>query len=137
MLEVPGQSDCETITLLFNDPFYVVAASRDGAVRILDTSSGACRHTMSGHTGRISGLASNGNTLASGGGSDQTIRLWDIATGDCLKVFQMHGEGTPTRLAFDPTGHYLAASIFGGERIADIWDITQGSVRMRVAQHRC
>lgn len=132
LLEIPGQRSCDKVVLLFEDPSHVISGSVDGAIRILDTSSGACRRTMTGHTGQISCLARHENKLASGGTSDQSIRVWDMATGDCLNVLELHGEGKPTRFAFDPTGHHLAAAISGGERIADIWNLTQSSVSIHV-----
>jgi len=125
------------MALLFDDPSYVISGSVNGVIRILDTSSGACHRTMTGHTGAISCLGRRENNLVSGGDSDQSVRVWDITTGDCLKVLEMHGVGKPRIFAFDPTGHHLAVAIYGGERIADIWDLTQESVIIHVMQPSC
>ena len=52
-------------------------------------TTGQCRHICKGHTHLVSFVAfsPDGEQLASGS-QDQTIRLWDVETGHCLKVLR-------------------------------------------------
>jgi WD40 repeat protein len=60
----------------------------------------------------------NGNILASGS-ADQTVKLWEVATGVCLKTFQI--EGAIGSIAFAPNGCYLGVKT--GD-IVQLWDTT-------------
>jgi WD40 repeat protein/tRNA A-37 threonylcarbamoyl transferase component Bud32 len=82
----------------------------DGAVDLVDPQSGQKRQTLRGHTEAVAVLefAADGRQLASSAG-DGTVRLWDTTTGTELAVFRYTGL-SPTWLAFDPKGRYLAAN---------------------------
>jgi hypothetical protein len=79
---------------------------------------------LAGHTGEVFALAfsSGGGQLASGGG-DQTIRLWEPATGRELKVLRGH-TGPVRALAFSPHRPLLASG--GSDNTIRIWDLTSG-----------
>jgi hypothetical protein len=66
-----------------------VSGSTDTALRIWDTGSGACVHTLNGHTGVILCLALRDNLLISGS-NDTIVRIWDLSSGQCLHVLQNH-----------------------------------------------
>jgi len=56
-------------------------------------TSGQLKRTLTGHTRWIDmsfGLINNGETLVSGSG-DQTIRLWNWATGECFSTIKTPG----------------------------------------------
>ena len=76
-------------SVLFISDSTVVSSSTDTALRIWDTGSGACVHTLNGHTGVILCLALRDNLLISGS-NDTTVRLWDLCSGQCLHVLQNH-----------------------------------------------
>jgi WD40 repeat protein len=75
------------------DEVECVAFSPDGrtlasgnwkeTVTLYDVASGHLLFTLSGHTGPVKSVAfsPDGRTLASSGGSDATVRLWNVATG--------------------------------------------------------
>ncbi|MEC4818504.1 MAG: NB-ARC domain-containing protein, partial [Scytonema sp. PMC 1069.18] len=64
----------------------------------------------------------DGRTLASGS-ADQTIRLWDVSTGQCTKVLTGH-TGMVTGLAFSPDGCTLVSSSY--DRTVRLWDVALG-----------
>ena len=80
-------------------------------------------HTLKGHTDRISGLSFSldGRRLASSGG-DQTIRIWDAASGK--ESLALHGQ--PRHLggvAFSPDGRLLVSASI---RDIKIWNAGDG-----------
>ena len=78
---------------------------------------------QTGHSGKISSMAysPNGKLIASGGW-DQTVRLWEVETGNEVRVFS----GLKTNvgaLAFSPDGKVLAAEAYFSLKL---WDVATG-----------
>ncbi|WKK22828.1 serine/threonine-protein kinase [Streptomyces olivoreticuli] len=79
---------------------------------------------LSGHTSEIDCLAfaPDGKTLASGG-YDNTVRLWDVATGRTITTYQGHTANVMS-LAFGPDGHTLYSGAF--DKTLRRWDLRTG-----------
>jgi WD40 repeat protein/tetratricopeptide (TPR) repeat protein len=88
------------------DSRKVVSGNQDKTVRIWDATTGAEEDVLRGHTGFVTGVAINGDHLATA--ADDGIRLWDLHSRAPVAVFPARGQGAQT-LAFSPDGHYLAA----------------------------
>jgi WD40 repeat protein len=65
----------------------------------------------------------NGQLLVSGG-DDQSIRWWDVTSGECLRVSQEH-RGSIQSLTFSPDGRLLASS--SNDRTIRLWDVDTGA----------
>ncbi|PIL30406.1 transporter [Ganoderma sinense ZZ0214-1] len=65
---------------------FVVTASRDQKIKIWDTRSSQCLHTLVGHDGWVHGLVfhPSGQHLFSAA-DDGSIRIWDLKTGRCMR----------------------------------------------------
>src|SRR5262249_46713929 len=55
---------------------------------------------------------------------DQTVKLWDAATGDELRTLRGHG-GYVWKVAFSPDGRYLASGSW--DSTVKIWDVATGT----------
>jgi WD40 repeat protein len=62
-----------------------------------NSSSTVCERTFSGHTDAIlcGDVNPDGKYFVSGS-ADNTIRMWDIATGECLNVVRKHSRWVKT-----------------------------------------
>ena len=74
------------------DHLLVACATQHAAVRLVDLRTGASAHSLSGHQGAVLSVAwspEHQHILVSGG-SDGTVRLWDIRrSAGCLGVLDM------------------------------------------------
>lgn len=76
--------------------------------------------TCKGHGERVvsAAFAPDGKTLASSGGSDRTVRLWEAGSGKELKVWQGPGRAVGP-VAFAPDSARVA---IGGDGVVAIWE---------------
>ncbi|WP_413174371.1 protein kinase domain-containing protein [Anabaena azotica] len=89
--------------------------------------------TLSGHSQSVISVAysPNGQTLASGS-ADDTIKLWDVTTGNLLQTLSGHSY----RVAFSPDGQTLASI---NREITDetikLWDVRTGNLLQTLSGH--
>ena len=80
--------------------------------------------SLIGHQGRIWQLAYHPKTrILASASDDRTVRLWNIATQDCLQVLRGHTYWVRT-LAFNDTGLLLASA--GDDETIRLWDVRSG-----------
>jgi hypothetical protein len=88
-----------------------------------------------GHENTVRALAfsPDGETLASSGTFDGTVRLWSVKTGLERRRIKM-GIPTPFRLVFSPDGRALAGGSQGG--VARVWESFSGLLLRECTGHR-
>jgi WD40 repeat protein len=93
--------------LAFSPDDSQVAVRVGSVLQVWNTESGRLKTSLTGHKGVISSIAFNpdNKTVATGTGVDeQTIRIWDLATG--ALSFKIDGY-VSDRLEYDASGKYL------------------------------
>ncbi|MBU0656516.1 MAG: NACHT domain-containing protein [Gammaproteobacteria bacterium] len=86
-----------------------------------------------GHGGQVNCVAfsPDGGKLASGS-SDRTVKLWDVASGECLKTFDQH-QGEVLSVTFSPDGSKLASG--SGDQTVKLWDVASGECLKTFDRH--
>jgi WD40 repeat protein/serine/threonine protein kinase len=116
-----------------------ILSGGDNTLHLWDAITGNQLRTFEGHTAHINSvsLSADGRLALSGSGErhlghyrgprtpeDNSLRLWDVATGRCLHIFQGHTEAV-TSVFFSADGR-LALS--GSEdHTVRLWDIATGN----------
>ncbi|KAF5639275.1 vegetatible incompatibility het-e-1 [Fusarium sp. NRRL 52700] len=81
-----------------------------------------CLQTLEGHDGTVTTVAvSSDSQLIASGGVDETVKTWDIATGECRYTLEGHGD-TINSITFLPDGQTLASA----SKDIKIWDTRTG-----------
>ncbi len=91
-------------------------------------------HTLKGHSGWVTGVAfsTDGQRLASGS-SDQTVRFWDVPTGQATSTVASKIKEVQA-LAFSRDGHWLAVE--NALDTVSLWDTTTGREIRRFSSNK-
>jgi type IV secretory pathway TraG/TraD family ATPase VirD4 len=125
----------EVTALAFQPGTKILAsASRDGAIRLWDTMSGALLRTIPDPEVILSiAFSPSERYLVTGGCSDK-ISFWDMSReGPPILQFAGHDKCIET-LAFSPDGRLIASG--SDDRTIRIWDIASGSVLHILTGHK-
>jgi WD40 repeat protein len=107
-----GHTDSVTSLAFLTAGHGLVSGSRDGTVRIWTWETGTKPPKklirVAGKDVLALALSPDGRQLATGGGEDYVVRLWDLRAGTLLREFRGHWAAVRA-LAFSPAGDQLAS----------------------------
>lgn len=107
----------------------IVTAGWDHTLRIFE-ANGDCRAVLKGHTSSVSAAAiSADGVLALSGGWDNTVRVWNIRAGCCLRVLTHH-KTSVSAVALSGDGLTGASGDWDGNVV--LFDPHTGQIRVRL-----
>jgi len=80
--------------LHFLDDKELISASGDGKAILWDVNTGKAKTFFEGHTGDCNSIAvpTENPKIFATGSTDQTVRVWDISAGKCVRTFKANAE---------------------------------------------
>ncbi len=121
LLRGKTESITAVCSLSFTDDGSTIAiGEKHNKIYVADMKTGLPLMALRGHRAAVRSVAfgTDGRRLASGG--DQTVRLWDLASGKEVQVLTGH-KGEVVHVAFDPRGSRILS--VSGDQTARVWDL--------------
>jgi GTPase SAR1 family protein len=131
-----GDENPAPVQVAGRDTAHVGGAGRPGpaeGVPPAGPNASAARSISLGHTGPVYAVAvaPDGATAVSGSG-DATVRVWELASGECLRVLEGHTDWVRA-VAVGPDGTTAVSG--ADDRTVRVWDLASGECRRVLEGH--
>jgi WD40 repeat protein len=104
--------------------YTLVSGGDDHTVRIWNTATGQCFHTIRGYSSAFWAVAfSPGGRQLVSGSEDRTVRLWDLESGACLQSLKGHSSWVLS-VAYSANGQWVATG--SDDFTVRLWEIGSG-----------
>ncbi|CAG8446282.1 13569_t:CDS:10 [Acaulospora morrowiae] len=113
----------------------ISSASGDGTVKLWDikANQNSCLSSLSGHSGDVYTVKFHpGDNNVVTGGYDKIIRLYDISTGQLVKMFTGH-QLSVSKTIFNPLGNLIISG--SKDHTIKFWDIVSGLCIKTISSH--
>ena len=105
--------------------YYFLAANQNRTACVYSTDRVNAIRLLTGHVSDVTCCRWHDNaSLFVTGSDDKTVRMWDIRTGNCVRLFQ--GISNISSVACSPQGEMVAAGADNG--LVHIWDANSGKI---------
>ncbi|KAL6414806.1 F-box and WD-40 domain-containing protein CDC4 [Ilyonectria robusta] len=108
----------------------LVSGGCDRDVRVWNLKTGACLHTLRGHTSTVRCLKMADANTAISGSRDTTLRVWDIRTGLCKNVLVGHQSSVR---CLEIKGDIVVSGSY--DTFARVWSISEGRCLQTLQGH--
>lgn len=108
----------------------LVSGGCDRDVRVWDLRTGACLHTLRGHTSTVRCLKMSDANTAISGSRDTTLRVWDITTGHCRNLLVGHQASVR---CLEIKGDIVVSGSY--DTTAKVWSISEGRCLFTLQGH--
>ena len=95
--------------------------------RTLEQAGGACLRKITGHTGSVRSVSfsPDGSRIVSGS-YDNTVRVWDAVSGECVLGPLEGHTGSVRSVSFSPDGSRIVSGSW--DKTVRVWDAVSGAV---------
>ena len=114
----------------------LAVVSMDSKLQLWDTQTSQLKAALTGHTAAINFVAysPDGKTIATAGGwKDNTVRLWNAATGETKAV--LRGYIPINTVAYSPDGKTIATAGDYRSNALHLWDIKTKKLKTTYTEH--
>jgi WD40 repeat protein len=107
-----------------SDGKRILTGSADSKVRLWNNKTGYCQVVFEDHTDVVLtvALSPDGKLALSGGSNRDNMRLWDVESGRCLRVFDT--TQTVWQVKWSPNGRFALSGAL--DKTVQLWDIESG-----------
>ena len=124
-----GNSQYSKLIELSSGGIAATTGFPDNSVEILGNNLEVLS-TLRGHTKYVCDICNMGESHVITGSQDQTVRMWDVRSGECIQILKGH-TGCVNCVHLHSSGYLLTGS---GDHRVRIWDITTPHTYKEIAQ---
>ncbi len=116
------------------DGMKIVTASDDGRALLFDTTTSRIESELIGHQGAVTCVALDRNrTRVATGGEDRTVRIWNAATGEEMRVLDAHHTAPLSAIDWSEDGELLVTASL--DDTLAVWRASDGALQAVMHGH--